>query len=84
MTRGRLMVLVIAVLGVAAGVVLLAPPESAAQGCALCYQSASASGPRMIQALRNGIVVLMIPPAFVCIGITWLAWRRRNLHNQPS
>jgi hypothetical protein len=38
----------------------------------------------MIQALRDGIFILMAPPAAICLGITWLAWRRRNLHNQPS
>jgi hypothetical protein len=38
----------------------------------------------MIQALRDGIFILMVPPLFICIGITYLAYRRRNLHNQTS
>jgi hypothetical protein len=57
------------------------PRPARAQGCALCYQSASAAGPRAIRALRNGIVVLIIPPAFICLGISYLVYRRRNLHN---
>ena len=42
-------------------------------------------GPQaMVQALRDGIFILMVPPLFICIGITYLAYRRRNLHNQAS
>lgn len=84
MTRKNLFAVSLVLAAAAAAVALLAPPESLAQGCALCYQSAAASGPRMIQALRNGVFILMAPPAVICLGITWLAWRRRNLHNQPS
>jgi hypothetical protein len=84
MTIKRLLALVVTVTATAIAIGLWVPPESAAQGCAMCYQSASAAGPHAIQALRTGIIVLMVPPAFICIGITWLAWRRRNLHNQSS
>jgi len=64
---------------VAAIVLLAASPHAAAQGCAMCYQSASASGPRTIHALRNGIVILIIPPMFICAAISFLVYRRRNL-----
>jgi hypothetical protein len=63
---------------------LAIPPGAAAQGCALCYQSASAAGPRAIHALRNGILILMVPPAFICIGVSYLVYRRRNLHNESA
>jgi hypothetical protein len=56
-------------------------PLATGQGCALCYQSAAASGSRSIHALRNGIVVLMIPPVFICSGISYLVYRRRNAAN---
>jgi hypothetical protein len=84
MTATKLSALVATAMATAIAIAVLAPPESVAQGCAMCYQSASAAGPRAIQALRTGIIVLMVPPAFICIGITWLAWRRRNLHDQNS
>jgi hypothetical protein len=84
MTRKNFFVLSLILAATAVSVLLLAPPENLAQGCALCYQSAAASGPRLIQALRDGIFILMAPPAAICLGITWLAWRRRNLHNQAS
>ncbi len=32
----------------------------------------------MIHALRNGILILVIPPMFLSIGITVLAYRKRN------
>lgn len=61
------------------GVVILAVPLPAfSQSCALCYTQAAAAGARMIQALRSGIIILMIPPAFMSVGITVLAYRKRN------
>lgn len=67
--------------GVLAAVALVAAPSASAQGCALCYQSAASAGARAIQALRNGIVILIIPPFLICSAITYLVYRRRNLHN---
>jgi hypothetical protein len=61
---------------------LVLAPVAAAQGCSMCYQSAAAAGSRAIQALRNGIVILIIPPFFICTAITYLVYRRRNLHNE--
>jgi hypothetical protein len=62
----------------------LGTPLAVAQGCALCYQSAAAAGSRSIHALRNGIVVLMAPPFFICTGISYLVYRRRNLANRNN
>lgn len=71
-------------LGVLATIALAAVPAASAQGCALCYQSAASAGARAIQALRNGIVILIIPPFFICTAITYLVYRRRNIHNQDA
>jgi CHASE2 domain-containing sensor protein len=61
------------------GLVLLAAPRPAfSQSCALCYTQAASSGARMISALRSGIWILVIPPMFMSIGITVLAYRKRN------
>jgi hypothetical protein len=49
-----------------------------AQSCALCYTQAASSGNRIIRGLRSGILVLIIPPMFMSVGITWLAYRKRN------
>ncbi len=57
------------------------PMMAAAQNCVLCYTQAGGSGPRMIQALRSGIVILVIPPMMICIGITWMAYKKRNQFN---
>jgi hypothetical protein len=59
-------------------VVLLAPQALFAQGCALCYTQAASSTQRFIQALRSGIVILMVPPMFLSIMFTVMAYRRRN------
>ena len=49
-----------------------------AQGCALCYTQAASSGARMIQALRSGILVLVLPPTLMSVGVAAVAYRRRN------
>ena len=49
-----------------------------AQGCALCYTQAASSGHRTIQALRNGILILVIPPMFLSVAFTVLVYRKRN------
>jgi hypothetical protein len=58
--------------------VSLAPP-AAAQGCAMCYQNASASGPQGTQALRHGILILLFPTLALFTGIFGLIYHRRNV-----
>lgn len=58
--------------------VLALSAVSYAQNCALCYTQAASAGSRVIQGLRSGILVLIIPPMFVSVGITVLAYRKRN------
>ena len=58
--------------------VLASALAAQAQNCALCYTQAAGGGSRMIQALRSGILVLVIPPMSICIGLTVMAYRRRN------
>jgi hypothetical protein len=52
-----------------------------AQSCALCYTQAAGAGHRLIQGLRTGILVLIVPPMFMSVGITWLAYKKRNRTN---
>ena len=82
--KTRLKVSSLLLLGALVAVVLAAAPSASAQGCALCYQSAASAGARAIQALRNGIVILIIPPFFICTAITYLVYRRRNFHNPDA
>ena len=74
--------LLLPIFSLAAVAVMTLPSPIFAQGCVQCYQSAAAAGPRAIQALRDGIFTLMIPPFFICVGVTVMAYRRRNLHNE--
>jgi hypothetical protein len=70
----------IGILGIAlAGLmILLAPASAFAQNCALCYTQASSSGSRMIQALRSGILVLIVPPTLGSIGMIFVVYHKRN------
>ena len=57
---------------------LLLSPHAAAQGCAMCYQNAAASGPQGRAALRHGILILMLPALSLFAGIFALIYYRRN------
>jgi hypothetical protein len=58
--------------------ILAIPSAAHAQGCAMCYQSAAASGARLIHALKQGILVMVLPPMLITIGLTRLAYKKRN------
>ncbi len=66
---------------IAALSLFLSPSAIYAQSCALCYQSASASGPKFIQALRHGILIMFFPPLLIMGAILFTAYRKRNQFN---
>jgi hypothetical protein len=47
-----------------------------AQGCILCYTSIMAAGKGVQDALRDGVLVLLIPVALLLIAMAVLVWRR--------
>jgi len=55
-----------------------------AQSCALCYTQAAGAGHRFLQGLRTGILVLIVPPMFMSVGITILAYKKRNRTNDKE
>jgi hypothetical protein len=71
-----------AIVGVLCAVLalLLFAPHVAAQGCAMCYQNAAASGAKGQAALRHGILILLIPAIGLFGGIFATIYRR----NDPS
>ena len=65
-------------LALTGALILVANAACYAQSCALCYTQAAGAGHRFIQGLRTGILVLIVPPMFMSVGITILAYRKRN------
>jgi hypothetical protein len=61
---------------------LSVPGVAFAQNCALCYSQAAGGGARLIQALRSGILILVIPPMAICVAFTVMAYRKRNQFNE--
>jgi len=59
-------------------IILLAPVPAFSQSCALCYTQAASAGSRMIQALRSGILILVIPPTLGSIGMIFVVYHKRN------
>ena len=57
---------------------LLAAVPAFSQNCALCYTQASSSGSRMIEALKSGILVLVVPPTLGSIGMIFVVYSKRN------
>ncbi|HTZ83994.1 MAG TPA: hypothetical protein VMB66_12425 [Candidatus Acidoferrales bacterium] len=68
----------------AGALVLAANAACQAQSCALCYTQAAGAGHRLIQGLRTGILVLIVPPMFMSVGITVLAYKKRNRTNNQT
>ena len=62
----------------------LAAPGAMAQGCAMCYQNAAASGPGGINALRHGILILLVPAVSLFVGIFVFIYHRRNIPAEQS
>lgn len=56
---------------------ILAPP-ALSQSCALCYTQAASSGSRMIEALRSGILVLIVPPTLMWLVLAAILYAKRN------
>jgi len=80
-TRTPQRLIYVALMGVA---FLLLPLPAFSQNCALCYTQAASAGARMIQALRSGILVLIIPPTLGSIGMIFIVHRKRSQFRRPE
>jgi hypothetical protein len=68
-----------------AGVAMLVgPPHAFSQSCALCYTQAASAGQRMIEALRSGILILIVPPTFLSICMVFILRHKRNQFRQAK
>ena len=65
-------------LALAIGVLSVSAPARA-QGCILCYEGVANAGKGVQDALRNGVLVLLVPVALIMIGIALLVWRKATL-----
>jgi len=65
-------------IALAALVFLLAPLPMFSQSCALCYTQAASSGSKVIQALKSGILVLIIPPTLMSMGLVYVVHRKNG------
>ena len=59
-------------------IILVTAAPACAQSSALCYTQAASSGSRMIQALKSGILILIVPPTLGSVGMTFVVYRKRN------
>jgi hypothetical protein len=65
-------------------VMLAAPLPAFSQSCALCYTQAASAGTRMIQALRSGILILIVPPTLMSVAMIFIVYRKRNQFRQAD
>lgn len=61
---------------------LLLPVAAFGQNCSLCYTQAAGAGSRFIQALRSGILILVLPPMAICVALFIMAYRKRNTFDE--
>jgi hypothetical protein len=61
--------------------VLCLPSVALGQNCSLCYTQAAAAGARIVQGLRSGIVILVLPPMLISVGLAVMTFRKRNHFN---
>jgi hypothetical protein len=59
-------------------IMLLTALPAFSQSCALCYTQAASAGARMIQALKSGILILVVPPTLGSIGMLFIVHHKRN------
>jgi hypothetical protein len=79
----RPLLLIIAILLVAVSQ-LAAPAPAFSQSCSLCYTQAASAGTRMIQALRSGILILVVPPTLMSVGMIFIVYHKRNQYRQDQ
>ena len=87
MLKGKMKVqrpLLLIAIGLVGLLMLAAPLPAFSQSCALCYTQAASAGARMIQALRSGILILIVPPTFMSVGMIFIVYRKRNQFRQAD
>ena len=75
------LLIAVALVGLA---MLAAPLPAFSQSCALCYTQAASAGTRMIEALKSGILILIVPPTFMSVGMIFIVYRKRNQVRQDD
>jgi len=70
--------------GMAALLLLATSRPAHSQNCALCYTQAASSGARMIEALRSGILILIVPPTVMSVAMIVIVYRKRNQFRQAA
>jgi len=59
-------------------VLVLTAAPAFSQQCALCYTQAASAVQRMIEALRSGILILIVPPTLASVGMIFVVHHKRN------
>ena len=77
--KKEVLIRVALLLSCCAALIALPIPHVHAQSCAMCCQSAAASGPQGGAALRHGILILFIPAISLFVGIFALIYHRRDV-----
>ncbi len=63
---------------------LAAPLPAFSQSCALCYTQAASAGARMIDALRSGILILIVPPTLMSVCMVFIMRHKSNQVRRES
>src|SRR5260370_763437 len=75
---GKDLIVYVCLFALAGLAVFAAPLPAFSESCALCYTQAASAGGRMIQALRSGILILIVPPTLMSVGMIFIVHHKRN------
>lgn len=70
--------------GVGAVLIFATSLPAFSQNCALCYTQAASAGARMIEALRSGILILIVPPTLMSVAMIFIVCHKRNQFRQTA
>lgn len=64
--------------------VLFSPAVLSARVCPMCYQAAANSSMQFFDALKHGIMFMMLGPLVITAGIVYIAYRKRNQFSKEA
>ena len=62
---------------------LVSSSVALAQTCPACYNNAASQNPGLLQALKTGILIMMLPTLVMFLVIATVVYRRRNSFHAP-
>jgi hypothetical protein len=64
--------------------IALSPASLYARSCPMCYQAAANSSSQFFEALKHGIIFMMLGPLVITGAIVYIAYQKRNQFSKEA